>query len=320
MKHLLSYSVFQELTDISADVSGIPSFLKNIRCDGLELFTLFDKVPEIYYPYSVSVHLPYAIDWYRSWCGGTMDDGYEEGSLDYITFGRNPGEMVSNIRRGIGFATPVHPAYGVIHAGNTDLDQVMHRKHVCDDRAILGSFAEMMNEVVSGYKGGEPPFRLVFENLWWSGLSLTEPWECRMLEDKLEFEDWGLCLDTGHLMNTVPDAYDQSSAIEGAMRIIDHYTDDMRDRITNMHLHYSASAEYRGTFEESDRPDGESFERTLERSFSHVSSIDTHTPFSDPACADLVNAIRPDYVTHEMLSSEGRDPVHDFIQQRAFFD
>jgi hypothetical protein len=317
MKHLLSYSVFQSLDDLSK--VNVGEFLKNIGCDGLELFTLYDDVPECYFPYSTSVHLPYAVDWYRGWTGNVDKEKYSRGDLDYITFGIDREEMVSNIRKMIGKAASVDPAYGILHAGSTDLEQVYHRKYVSDDRKVLYAFAEMINIAVSGYKSGEPPFRLAFENLWWSGLKLREPWEYRLIEDKMEFENWCFCLDTGHLMNSLSDAVDETSAIDGAMKIIDRYPQEMRDRIRVMHLHYSASADYRNTFDEKDISMDEGFEKVMGDSYQHVSMIDQHRPFTDRRCLELVNSINPDFVTHEMLPGNGRDMISDFKKQRSLF-
>ncbi len=318
VKHLISYSVLQPFEDLtSGDMSD---FLKDIDCDGFELFTLLDDVPEKYIPYSPAVHLPYAVDWYGCWSGDLNTDGYSRGDLDYITFGVDREEMVDNIRLMIDKATFVNPAYGILHAGSTDLSQVFHRKYISDDRKVLDAFVEMMNIVVSEYRGGEPPIKLAFENLWWSGLKLKEPWEYKLLEDGLEFDNWCFCLDTGHLMNGLPDAFDESSAAEGAMHVIDGYTESMKDRISVMHLHYSASAEYRHTFPEVDVSMKGGLEKVMSDSYEHVGRIDQHKPFTCRRCVEMVEAISPDFVTHEMLSGEGKDMVSDFRQQRSLFN
>lgn len=316
MKHLLSFSVYQDLAGLVRGDPDPAGFLSGIGCDGIELFTSFDDVPAHYLPCSVSAHLPYAVDWYRAW-NGRMEGRYAPGELDYITFGSCREEMVANIRRGIVKASVLNPAYGVIHAGNTDLEHVMHRRCPSDDAKVIEAFAEMMNQSVSGFRGGEPPFKLAFENLWWAGLKLAEPWEYRTLAHSLEFDNWGFCLDTGHLMNTLPDAFDQGSAIDGVLKIIGRYPQDMVDRIGTVHFHYSASAEYRNTFEERDTdPDNEDLVKIIERSYAHVGMIDLHLPFTDRRCTEIVDALRPDYLTHEMIHD---DILEGFAMQRSLF-
>lgn len=146
MKHIHSWSVFEAFSDIPGE-GTLRQRLSALGMDGLELFTLVEPVPEKYLvPECVSVHLPYAIDWRSAWEGreyeGMPDD------RTYFSFGKGPDEVVDTIRMMIGFAEPVHPAYGVLHAGNTDLGQVLNRKHRSDDLAIVRQFCEMINTAV----------------------------------------------------------------------------------------------------------------------------------------------------------------------------
>ncbi|MDR0509108.1 MAG: sugar phosphate isomerase/epimerase [Candidatus Methanoplasma sp.] len=315
MKHLLSYCAFQPLEDLPLNGEG----LKDIGCDGVELITLFEGIPSFYKGISQGVHLPFAVDWYSGWTGRADPDEFNEDDVKYITFGRDREEILSNIRAAIMFASEIDPAYGVFHAGSTNLDTAMHREQDDNSRTVLGVFCDMMNQTVSGLKGGEPPFKLAFENLWWPGLRLLDPWEYKYLDSHLEFDNWGLCLDTGHLMNTLPDAYDEQTCIDRLLGIFGRYPDEMKERIGTVHLHVSTSAEYRNTFEPEERPPGEKMKDTIARIYPHIKKIDQHRPFSNAGCKLLVDFLSPDFVTHEMMGQTTEDVIRDFIQQRAFF-
>jgi len=259
MRHLLNYSVIQPLEDLPRNGDG----LKDIGCDGLELFTMFEKVPAFYKKVSPSVHLPFAADWYSGWTGRIDPDEFSSEDVKYITFGRNREEIAENIKAAINFASEMEPAYGTFHAGNTNLDEAMFRKHKDNSKDILREFCDMLNQSVSGLKGGEPPFKLAFENLWWPGLKLLDPWEYKYMDSHLEFDNWGFCLDTGHMMNTLPDAYDEQTCITRLLEIFSGYPEEMKERIGTMHLHLSTSAEYRNTFEPAERPPGEKMKDTI---------------------------------------------------------
>ena len=315
MKHLFSYSVMQPVEDLPGGGSG----LKDLGSDGVELFTLFEKVPDIYKGISPSVHLPYAVDWYSGWAGTADTDEFDEDNVKYVLFGRDRDEIVDNIRKAITFASEIDPAYGVFHAGSADLNGVMLRRQPDNSRDVLEVFCEMMNTVVSGFRNNEPPFKLAFENLWWPGLKLLDPWEYRLMESRLEFDNWGFCLDTGHMMNTLPDAYDEDVCIDRLLKIFEGYPDDMKERIGTVHLHVSTSAAYRNEFEEMARPPGETAMETLARVYPHISKIDQHRPFSSGRCKLLVNALSPDFVTHEMVGPTTLHVLKNFVQQRAFF-
>lgn len=317
-KHLTSWSVFERFEDIPGQ-GDLSQRLGAMGIEGLEIFTLFEPIDITYYkvPQVTSVHLPYAIDWHSAWEGRTYNG--DVGDIRYFYLGTTREEMVSNVKSAIDFAAFLEPAYGVFHAANTDMRQVLSRKHA-DNPKVLYDFCEMMNRVVSQYPGNEPPFKLSFENLWWEGLTLRSPAEWGVFEDKLEFDNWGFTLDTGHLMNSCDGAFDEDSAVDEVMRIIDTYPKDMLDRIGSMHLQLSTSAKYRSEFEAVEYdPEGD-FDAYQKKAFVHAGNIDQHRPFETKRAMEIVEAINPDYVTHELFGRFSNDRYGDIIQQRNLFN
>ncbi len=313
MKHLISHSVYQKLEDLHPD---LPEKLREIRCDGLELLTSHLPVDPVYKDLTETVHLPFATDWYKVWNGGSYD--LPENFSKFYTYGTDRDSIISTIRNMIEYASVVEPAHGVIHAGDVDLRELRIRNYTGDCRKILECFAEMMNSAVSGFKGGEPPFKLVFENLWWPGLRMKDDSDYRILEKNLEFENWGICLDTGHLMNSLPDIDSEQDGIEAVQKIIDSYSKDALDAISAMHFHYSASWQYRKSFIEEPYTDGPIGDY-IRGSYKHINTLDQHLPFSDPACKGIVDRIEPEFIIHE-LPGHGHDPLIDYVQQRNLLD
>jgi hypothetical protein len=122
------------------------------------------------------------------------------------------------------------------------------------------------------------------------------------------------------MMNTLPDAYDEQTCIDRLMEIFGRYPDEMKDRIGTVHLHLSTSAEYRRTFKPVSRSPGETVSEAIERTYPHISKIDQHRPFSTSGCRLLIEALSPDFVTHEMMGPTTEKVIRDFRQQRTFFD
>lgn len=318
MKHLTSWSVFEKFEDIPGQ-GDLGQRLSAMNIEGLELFTLFEPVDLDYYnvPQVISVHLPYAIDWHSAWEGRHYD--MDVGDVRYFSFGTDCEEMVSNLKYAIDCAAPLKPAYGVLHAGNTDMRQVMSRRHHDDGGVVLKDFAEMINRVVSQYPSGEPPFRLAFENLWWEGLKLRTSSEWHILEDRLEFDNWGFTLDTGHLMNTCDSAYDEDSAIDSLLEVISDYPKGMVDRIGTIHLQLSTTAEYRSTFKTEEFELDNDRSNLMQRAYRHAGLIDQHRPFSSGRVSEIISLLSPDYVTHELYGSISKDRFGDIVQQRSLF-
>jgi len=310
MKHLISYSVYQEPTDLSADLENR---LREIRCDGIELLTSHMPVDPCWKQYAVSVHLPFASDWMAAWNG----EPYEMSDLHtkYYMYGRDREDILKTVRNIIDLAAPLKPAHGVMHACNISLRELGRHNYSGSCSEVITTFCEMMNEAVSAYPGGEPPFKLVFENLWWPGLRLQNDSEYRIMEKHLEFSNWGICLDTGHLMNTLPGIYTEQDGISALLKVFDGYPEDLIDRISAMHFHYSASGKYRETFEEQEY-EGGPITDFIAKTYSHITTIDQHLPFSDPACGEIIDRIRPELVIHE-LPGHGHSPIDDYIQQRG---
>jgi hypothetical protein len=312
MKHLFSYSVYQDLGDLSPD---IPKLLSSVRCDGLELLTSHTDVDPAYRPYTTTVHLPYSTDWLAAWEGRAyeMSDEFAR----YYMYGKDRDQIVQTVRDMIGYAASLNPAHGVIHASNVSIPEIHLRRYTTDCRYVIEKFCEMVNAAVSTFPGGEPPFKLVFENLWWPGLRLQSDADYRLLEKKIEFENWGICLDTGHLMNTLP-VRTELEGIEALLKVFDGYSSDLIDSISAMHFHYSASADYRGSFEEIEYEGGPVTD-FLKGAYHHITTLDQHLPFTDRRCRELVEFIRPEYLIHE-LPGHGHDPMVDFAQQRNLLD
>lgn len=311
MRHLLSVTVYDDGSQLGEDPRAT---LDSIGADGVELLTSYSEPDPRYRGIAESVHLPYATDWLAAWEGRPYD--MDDDSSRFYMFGRDRREVVDNITQAIRCASVLDPAYGVFHAGNGRIPELISRTKSLDDGRVIDEYAEMVNTVVSGFPGGEPPFRILFENLWWPGLRLLSDSDFRRLESRIEFEDWGICLDTGHMMNCLPDINTEEDGIEALLKVFSGYSDDLTDRIMTVHFHWSASYPYRSTYEE--RVPGDDLMAFISSAFGHISNIDQHMPFSDPACLELIDILRPEYVTHEMPGSKN-GMLEDFRQQRSLF-
>lgn len=311
MRHLFCHSVYQDLDLFGEDPRAT---LMGIRSDGIEMLTSFDAPPAGYPDLTTTVHLPYASDWLAAW-EDRPHDMPADTSL-YVMYGRSRREVVSNIRRCIEAAAPMSPGHGVMHACNADLAEVKKRTCTRDSESVIRAFCEMMNEVASGFPEGEPPFKIVFENLWWPGMRLVDGSDFDLVDELISFDNWGICLDTGHLMNCLPGIYTEQDGIEAVTRIVSGYSRRLRDSISAVHFHFSASGQYRETFQEEElHGDPSEFYWSAYR---HVSTLDQHRAYSDPSCVRIIDILSPDYVIHELPGKES-GPFHDFVQQRSLF-
>lgn len=310
MKHLLCDSIY------SVDHT-IPSMI--LDTDGVELLTGHSPVSGYPLEKVSSVHLPYATDWYGIWSGkrGVSDD-VDDQSVPFMYYGHDRGSIVRNIADMIGYAAPLRPAYGVFHACNANFDDLSPVGHSESDTDVMYALTEILNDVAASF-GGRMPFALALENLWWPGFRMLDPSGYRYLEGHLEFDDWCICLDTGHLLIAAGGSDDEAGSIEMLNRIADSYPKDMLDRIRAMHLHDNTSGPFIRSFQ---LPEGFYDHGHMGRysvAYRFICDMDQHRPFTDPSIVDYVERLSPDFVNHEMGAVASSDRVSDYMIQRSLF-
>ena len=310
MRHLINHSVYHQ--------SGrLPSLCDG---DGIELLTGYFETDPKQWPDAVSVHLPYTVDWYSVWKGRlTIPSEMSDDEVRFFSYGRDRQSIVEAVRKGIECARLFDPAYGVLHAGSANIDELLSESYSDTDMDVLKAFAEIVNEAVSVFPNGEPPFRLMFENQWWPGLRMLDDKEYRILCDRIEFENWGLCLDTGHLLVTTQRSRDEMQSIDLLTDIFSGYPEDMIDAIGVIHLHVNSSADYIRNYDAPKDFGAMGINDRLQQGYRFVGGMDQHRPFSVKDVRRITDILRPDYVTHEMGASDTDRREADYHQQRSLF-
>ncbi len=310
MRHLVNYSVYQQ--------SGVQPSLH--PGDGLELLTgYFEAYPKDF-PDTVSVHLPYVVDWYSVWSGRyRIPDDYPDDHVPFFSYGRDRDSIIVAVRKCIECAAPFDPAYGIIHAGSANIKELFSERYSDTDHEVLKAFAEIVNQAVSSFPGGEPPFRLMFENQWWPGLRMLDGKNYETLRDLIEFDNWGLCLDTGHLLVTTQESKDELQAIDLLTDIFSGYPKEMIDAIGVIHLHVNTSAGYIKGYKAPEGIYDKSLSEILNVGYSFVPGMDQHRPFTTTGVKRITDILRPDFVTHEMGASDVSQREKDYLLQRSLF-
>ena len=310
MQHLVNHSVYSQ--------SGKQPSLH--PGDGIELLTGYFETDVSQFRDAVSVHLPFVVDWYSVWDGRLkIPDDMADDSVLFFSYGRDSESIIEAVRKGIECARPFDPAYGVIHAGSANIDELFSETYSDSDHEVLSAFAEIVNEAVSSFPGGEPPFRLMFENQWWPGLRMLDGKDYGILCDKMEFENWGLCLDTGHLLVTTQESRDEMQAIDLLVDIFNGYPAEMIDDIGVIHLHLNTSAGYIRNYKVPEGIGKMSINDRLNIGYGFVGGMDQHRPFTVKDVRRITDILKPDYVTHEMGAPEPEARQADYLSQRSLF-
>lgn len=286
--------------------------------DGIECLTDFERFNIDDNRRVVAVHLPYCTDWYGVWSGKReWIKGFDDSTQNYMTYGRSREEIVNNLADAIMCASELHPAYAILHAGSANIDELFSTDYSETNEEVLLSFCDMMNQVFHRLDG--MPVRLMFENQWWPGLTFLNRREFEILEDNLEFNDWGYCLDTGHLLVATKRASDEASNIELLKDIILEIPSDVRERIEVIHLHNNSSEEYIREFDRASADAEKDLEKRIRKGYDYVVGMDEHRSFTLPECRGIIDMVSPFYLVHEMGASEGSKKISDYMCQRSLF-
>ena len=317
MEHLLNISVYDLAEDLQVLKEMKPPLEDYI--DGIELLTGYTPVDPSLKKRTVTVHLPYATDFRGIWTGKrSVEPGLSDTDIVFRHYGRNRQEIVENIRLAIRMAAPLEPVVGVIHGGCSNINEMLCCDYSDDSEECILVFCEMMNEVMKGFPGGEPPFTLVIENTWWPGFRAMDDSEYRLLRDNLDFDDWGICLDTGHLLVATQESTDEATALKVLNRIVDGYSDEMIGRIYSMHLQLGTSAHAIRNCAEPDYHSSSDTEM-IEHAYPYIGIMDPHQPWTMPGIRDLVERIQPDIIVHELVGRDLQDQISRHICQRSHF-
>ena len=107
--------------------------------------------------------------------------------------------LLEHYRRDLENAKKYGAEYVVFHAADAGIEQTLTGRGGYADREVIDGVCEFLNELMGGVTDGPA---LLLENLWESGLTMTEPELTARLMDGVEYKNKGIMLDTGHLMHT----------------------------------------------------------------------------------------------------------------------
>ena len=283
----------------------LPTILRVHELDGIELM-LCAPWDSAMYPlaYIKGVHLLFWPTWLDFWRGDRAalieEFGSEEnvrayyGSLDVADWVERWKE---NLRR----AAECQPQYLVLHVAHNRTSEMYTRAFAATNEDVIRATIELVNEIACEIPEG---CKLLFENLWWPGLTFCQPHLAAMLLKEVNYSAVGFMLDTGHLMNT---NFDLRSEADGAAYVTKIYRNlgAVGKYVYGLHLHQSRSGSY--VREMMRRHAGACDPLDWQAAMDYVMRVDRHEPFRTEAARRILDAVQPDYLVHEFLQRSRTD-------------
>ena len=296
-KHLFNYCAIPWYEDeLKKNGLTLEDYVERLGVDGIEQFVYTLREPQpSYKELTQGVHLNYWPYWMDFWLKKAKRLRQQFRNLrerkTYFKEARSRDEWLSVIRLNICAALTQSPNYLVWHVAEADNTTAFTYDFQYNDREVLTEAANLFNAIADEIPQNVP---VLFENLWWPGLRLTDVRKVKYFFERIERKNVGIMLDTGHLMSTNTRLRNEEEAADYVCRTVEKLG-SYAELIKGVHLSCSLSGKYQTTFERKPLE-----EESSELIWKHIVSIDQHKPFTTRAAKQILDCVQPEYVTHEL--------------------
>lgn len=309
--NLSNYKSDMELIHHRAEC--LQTFLNQHHLDGLEMMFCDRWDQQIHKKKWIQgVHLrfwPTWLDFWRQNQEQLLVQFSNEEEIKACYGGVTRQEWLNVYRDNIRTAVQAGAKYVVFHVSQARMPEVFTWQFSATDQEVIEATIEVVNELVASIPD---EMEILFENLWWPGLTLKNKELMALLIEKIKHPKVGIMLDTGHLMNTNPELRTQAEGVAYILEILENLG-EYKSYIHGIHLHHSLSGEYiKASKEKIQR------KYTMTEIMNHVLKIDEHLPFSIPEVQQIIATVQPKYVVHEFMYTSIEDWSEKiYTQQQA---
>lgn len=302
MKLLTNFAVYEGCLDEYEGPEDLARECRDLGLDGLEVVWGEEDEISMQPPSDLitGYHMLFFSTWVDFWQGSEAALLEEFGTWEAVCqcYGaENRRQLVERFRRDLRRAIDLEAEYAVFHVSDVLMHECYTYSFSHTDSQVCDCACDLVNQILDGMDTG---IMLLLENQWWPGFTFCDPAMTQRLIDGIEYENVGIMLDTGHLMNANTSLRTQAQAARYIMDCYDAHG-PLRERVYGLHLHQSLSGEYvektRGIIPADFKG---SYTERFATSYGHVLSIDRHDPWTDPVVADLVRHINPAWVNNEL--------------------
>lgn len=291
---------------------NVNKFLEDNNINAIELFGL-QSYNESLIPKDkiIGAHLMHYPVWLDFW--NEDEDGlFEEfrNIEDIINYyGKLDKKIIiDKYREEIKIAEKLNAEYAVFHVSNVRTKDCFNYEFTYTDKEVLDATIEIVNEI---FKGLDTNITILFENLWWPGLKMTDPELVRYFIENIEYSNKGIMLDTGHLLNTNLDINNEEEGIDYLIETVNNLG-DMKDYIKGIHLSKSLSGKYvKEQIKKYKNTDD--YSEVNDDTIYHILNIDEHKPFTNNKINNLIEMINPKFLVYEFITTS-LDELSDFIK------
>lgn len=304
MLKLINLSAYQyDMDRYNNDYKNVNKFLEENNINAIELFgsqSYSDRlIPKDKIKGVHLMHYPVWLDFWNEDKNKMLEEfSSEEDIINY--YGKlDKKVIIDKYREEIKFAEKLNAEYVVFHVSNVRTKHCFNYEFTYTDKEIIDATIDMVNKI---FKGLNTNITILFENLWWPGLRMTDPKLVRYFIESIEYEHKGIMLDTGHLLNTNLDINTEEEGIDYLIETVNNL-EDMKYYIKGIHLSKSLSGNYVKSQIEKYKDMDNDYSKGNNEIIYHILNIDQHKPFTNKKINNLIEIINPKYLVYEFITT-----------------
>ena len=292
----------------------LEGFLRRHGIRGVELLA-GNPVRQEIFPRGLVVgsHLMFWPTWMSFWRKDEEAPRRDVGTSDKVRliYGtENVEEWIQIWRENIRRSVEAGAEYLVLHIAESEPSAVCSRNFTVTDEEVIEEAAKLINVLTEDIPEN---CMLLFENLWWPGLTLLKQNLAERLLSEVRHKKCGFMLDTGHLMNTNLNLKNEKDGIEYVLRVF-NALGSLRKYVRGIHLHQSQSGAY--VREMQKKHAGERWPSDPREIAEYIGNVDCHFPFMTAEAGRILDAVEPEYLVHEFIQVSAADWEHKLHVQR----
>ena len=314
--HLSTTPKQMELFD--EDWEEIKRFVEKQNMDGIEIGLTqtypLEKIPK---EIITGVHLsfyPMWIDFFRQDKEKLSKLFKTEEEIIKYYGGSNPEILIHNYKVQYERAKALGAKYMVFHVCHILPEDSFTFKYDYTDKEV---FEETLNLVNAAFDADEDGPMLLFENLWWPGLTYLDKNLAEDFINRVKYKNKGYLVDISHLILTNKEIGNEYEAYKYISKVYKELGNTSK-WIKGIHLnktlpkvymkrdHSYALEQYKGA------KDSRQKQMILKK---HINQMDGHKPFDHPIAKKIVDLIKPTYCVYE-TSPSSRYELAYFIKKQ----
>lgn len=303
-----------------ADKEDLIQFYSKYGIDGLEL----QKVQELQEKYLhqdmiIGIHLPFFSTWVDFYKGDMEKVLKEYGTMEVVEQiygGTDKSAMIKVYQEQLEFAHRIGAKYVVFHVCDISIEESFTGKFLHSDEEVIDVSCKLINELLNEK---DYQFDFLMENLWWPGLTLTNPSITKRLMDGVNYKKKGIMLDTGHLMHTNEELKTLKEALEYIKAVVSKLG-PLKEYIKGIHLHQSLTGERAKSMRDSNIELKQDYWERMCQVYEYIFQLDEHKPFVCEGIREFIEEMNPQYLTYELITRNREEHEAYLKQIRSIHD